>query len=63
MDNDLITKALILFLNFLPSIILGQQEQINIIDLGAIADGKTGNTLIIQKAIDDCDTIQVKRDQ
>lgn len=43
-----------LFLLFLlPVFAYSQQKQISIVDRGAKGDGKTDNTLIIQKAIDD----------
>lgn len=52
MKFDLINKSFFLFLTCLPAIIFGQQKQINIVDLGAVGDGKTDNTQIVQKAID-----------
>ncbi|HZL08835.1 MAG TPA: glycoside hydrolase family 28 protein [Prolixibacteraceae bacterium] len=52
MSIKLIDKFFLISLICLPSLILGQNKQLNILNFGAKADGKTINTEAIQAGID-----------
>ena len=45
--------VIILLLNFIATSASAQTKVYNIINYGAVADGKTNNTNVIQSAIDD----------
>jgi polygalacturonase len=53
MRSQIVKKHILLVFIVLPSFVFGQQKLFNIIRMGANPDGKTDNTMIIQKAIDE----------
>lgn len=53
MKRNIVQHSFVLFLLLFSMQSFGQQKQFNIVDIGAKPDGKTYNTAIIQKAIDD----------
>jgi hypothetical protein len=57
MRHKLISCILIIVVILFPGYVFSQHKQINILSLGAIADGKTYNTTIIQNAINNVSTL------